>query len=359
MTRESIRRTVAVLFFALLIVTLSAPSALAKKKLVFIVHSYEENHVCGQPQANGVLEALSDIGLYPAQVEVRQYYMDTKKTHTSAKAIAAQGRRVLQEVDAHTPDAVVTLDDNAFSTVGLALVDRPGVSVVFSGLNGQPEMYNAKTPFMDTRERPGRNVTGVYEKLHLKRALSVIKNTLPNAKKAVGITDTSPTGKALAKQFELESQEELPMQWEQLQVKTFEEYKKVLKSLNNDNSIDAIYPVALTLPTKDGGRVTAPEIFRYTLEHSTKPEVPLNYFFCKLGLFGGASVDFKSMGKNAGMLLAAILQGESAGNLKMVEAPDYAIVFNSARAKMLGVNIPEDILLAADAVFTTIPLLEQ
>ena len=84
--------------------------------------------------------------------------------------------------------------------------------------------------------------------------------------------------------------------------------------------------MALTLATEEGGRVTAPGIFRWTLANSSKPEIPLNYYFCKLGLFGGASVDFKSMGKHAGIQVAAILEGEPAGNLAIVEAPDYAIV---------------------------------
>ncbi len=327
--------------------------------LVLIVHSYERNHVCGQPQADGVVEALKNAGLYPKKVTVKEFYMDTKKTYTSPEAVVERGRRALKEIDALRPQVVVLLDDNAFRVVGLELVDRPGMAVVFCGLNGQPEDYDKQKKFLETREHPGHNVTGVYEKLHLKRALTVIKNTLSNIDKVVGITDYSPTGNAITKQFELESADDLPVKWEVHRVKTFLEYKKLITELNQDASVQAIYPVALTLPTEDGSRVTAPGIFRWTLGHSKKPEIPLNHFFCKLGLFGGASVDFKSMGKHAGIQVVAILEGEPPGNLSIVEAPDYAIVFNLARARELGLFIPEHVLLASDSVFTKIELKDK
>ncbi len=332
------------------------PLACAQTPLVLIVHSYEKDHVCGQPQADGVIEALTESGLYPGRVNVKEFYMDTKKTYTTPKAVAERGRLALKEVEKRHPRIVVALDDNAFREVGMELINRPGIAVVFCGLNGQPEDYDRKKEFMDTREHPGGNVTGVYEKLHLKRALTVLHNALSGIKKVVGITDYSPTGNAITKQFELEAAEGLPVDWEVRRVKTFDEYKTLIKALNQDNAVQALYPVALTLPTSDGTRVTAPGIFRWTLANSRKPEIPLNYFFCKLGLFGGASVDFKSMGKHAGVQAAAILEGAQPGDLAIIEAPDYAIVFNLERANELGLFIPENILLASDSVFKHIEL---
>ncbi|MFW5837256.1 MAG: ABC transporter substrate-binding protein [Desulfovibrionaceae bacterium] len=333
-----------------------AGDAASERPLVIIVHSYEKNHVCGQPQADGVIEALEQAGYGQQRVEVREFFMDTKKTHTTPEAIAERGRLALEQVRDLAPDVVVVLDDNAFKTVGLALAETSERPVVFSGMNGQPEAYNKVVRFMESRERPGRTVTGVYEKLHLKRALSVMARVLPRQGAVVGITDYSPTGEALTRQLELEAAQGLPLPWEVRRVRTFEEYQTLIRELNQNDTVAAIYPVALTLPTAGGGRVTAPEIFAWTIEHSVKPEIPLNYYFCKMGLFGGASVDFKSMGKHAGMLAAAILAGREPGELAIIEAPDYAIVFNVARAEMLGLIVPEDILLASDAVFQTLPL---
>ena len=319
----------------------------------------KKNHICGQPQADGVIEALSEAGLYPNKVGVEQFFMDTKKTYTTPQAVAERGRLALDAVTRLHPAVVVVLDDNAFRVVGLELVDKPGLAVVFCGLNGQPEDYDKQKEFLDTREHPGHNVTGVYEKLHLKRALTVLNSALSNVHKVVGITDYSPTGEAITRQFEIESSQELPVKWEVRRVKTFEAYKELIHALNRDDTVQALYPVALTLPTKEGLRVTAAQIFKWTLDHSRKPEIPLNYFFCKLGLFGGASVDFKSMGKHAGMQTASILEGKPAGDISILEAPDYAIVFNTARAKELGLFIPEHILLASYPVYSEMLLKKQ
>lgn len=337
---------------------LAAPLWAGQKAVVFIVHSYEMGDVCGQPQADGVIEALRKAGLYPGRVEVKEFYMDTRSSHTTPEDIAVRGILVLEQVNSLQPKVVVTLDDSAFRHVGLPLLDRPDVAVVFSGMNGQPEDYDLESDFMETRKHPGHNITGVYEKLHLQHALKVIHTTLPEVRKVVGVTDVSPTGHALMRQFALEASEGMPMAWEVRQVETFESYKKLILHLNDDPETGAIYPVALTLAHGDK-RITAPEIFRWTLEHSRKPEIALNYHFCKLGLFGGASVDFTSMGRHAGVQVAAILEGTPAGSIPIIETPDYAIVFNVKRAEMLGLVIPEDILLASDAVFDSIVLFQE
>lgn len=343
-------------FLLAVFLALPAGPALAGKPLLYIVHSYEKNHVCGQPQADGVVSSLRETGLYPGKVEVKSYYMDTKVTNATPEAIARQGELALAEIERLKPAVVVTLDDNAFAQVGLKLVDRPDVSVVFSGMNGQPETYNAKKRFMETREHPGHNVTGVYEKLHLKRAISVLAKVM-HLTKAVGIVDYSPTGDGVIRQFEIESAWELPVDWDVYRVRTFDEYKQLIRTINDDDSIQAIYPVALTLEDH-GKRVSASEIFRWTIENSLKPEIPLNYFFCQLGLFGGASVDFSYMGRLAGTQASYILDGEKAGDLPIVEASNYAIVFNTARAEMLGIEIPMDVLLASDTLFKKMLLIQ-
>ncbi len=113
----------------------------------------------------------------------------------------------------------------------------------------------------------------------------------------------------------------------------------------------AIYPAALSLETADGQIYTASEIFAWTIKNSSKPEMSLNYFFSKIGLFGGAAVDFTSMGRMAGDKVARILNGEAAGTLPIEDARDYAIVFNQKRARQLKIRIPPPLLTAADHVY--------
>lgn len=324
-------------------------------KRVFIVASYSKDHICGKPQEIGVMKGLNKEGWFEGlNLKVERYYMNTKRKNTTKKAIKEQALIALDKIYKFHPDVVIFLDDNAIREVMLPLAKDERISLVFSGMNGQPEDYNKKVNIMKNRQQPGKKVTGVYEKLYVKRSLNVMSKAVPGLKgnKVVIITDFTPTGNALTKQFEMELKDKVAgIDWELKRVKNWEEYQALIHRINKDDKIKVIYPVALSLKTADGKTFTAPEIFKWTMEHSKKPEMALNYFFSKVGLFGGAAVDFKGMGQLAGIKAGQILNGTPAGGLAIEDAPDYAIVFNLKRAKQLNIKIPDPLLTAADFIY--------
>lgn len=332
-------------------------SALAKESVrVLVVHSYSSQHVCGKPQGDGIAQALAEDGWVEGKnLELRSFFMDTKKTFTTPEAIQERGRLALQAVEDFKPQVVLVLDDNAVREVLLPLVDRDDLAVVFSGMNGQPVDYSEKASFLQSLEKPGHNVTGVYEKLHLVKSMRVMAAALGDVApgdKVVGITDYSPTGNAITRQFAIElAGETPPFDWDLRRVKDFEEYQALIEELNADSTVRAIYPAALRLSAADGQTYIAGEIFDWTLKHSKKPEMALNYYFSKIGLFGGAAVDFTRMGYQAGKKAAKILAGTRAGDIPIEDAIDYAIVFNVSRAESLGIDIPKSLLTAADHVY--------
>jgi ABC-type uncharacterized transport system substrate-binding protein len=333
-------------------VTTFAQSQPAKR--IFIVHSYEKGHVCGEPQAEGILNALKAGGWTEGRnLAVGLYYMDTYRTNAAPEAMAREGKTALDKIAEFKPDIVFVLDDPAARFVMMPLVGRTDLSVVFSGMNGQPEMYNEMNKFLDSRARPGGNVTGVYETLYVAQSLKVMAQAVPGLRdgKVVMITDQSPTGNALTKQFDLELKDQNDVKWEARRVKDWAEYMKLIEELNGDATVKAIYPVALTLPVEGGGRYAAAQIYDWTITNSKKPEMAINYFFARMGLFGGAVINFGSMGKLAGQKGAKILGGTKAGDLPIEDAPDYAIVFNVKRASDLGIQIPPRVLSAASAVY--------
>jgi hypothetical protein len=165
------------------------------------------------------------------------------------------------------------------------------------------------------------------------------------------ITDFSPTGNGLTRQFEIELKDVTDVRWEVRRVHDWSEYTALIQALNDDDDVKAIYPVALTLPAGDSGRYAASKIYDWTLAHSRKPDMAINYFFARMGLFGGAVVNFGAMGRLAGQQGAKILGGAKPGDIAIEDAPDYAIVFNLKRARDLGIEIPTRILAAANAVY--------
>ncbi|MBI9089070.1 MAG: hypothetical protein JEZ12_07635 [Desulfobacterium sp.] len=320
---------------------------------VFILHSYEKDHVCGQPQHNGVIAALTDAGFEEnVDFKVQAFYMDTKRTNNTPPLIHRQAQKALAAIDDFKPHVLVPLDDNAFRTVALALTDSP-MAIVFCGMNGQPEAYNRIKPFMETRLQPGHNTTGVYEKLYIADAIRVHSRLLPGLEKVRIFVDTSPTGFAIHRQILLEmAHPSIPWDWEITVIANWEQYQQEILLANQDPATSAIYPGVLLLKDVAGATYTAPEIFAWTVKHSTKPEIPLNYAFAHMGLFGGAAVDFHAMGVQVGQMVARIFNGVSPGTISIQDAKKYALVFNLKRARQLGITIPPEILMAADEVIT-------
>ncbi len=331
------------------LLNVSVKSYGADVKKMFILHSYEQEHVCGQPQHDGVVASLKNKGFKVGEnLSVATYYMDTKRNNNTTELIARQADIALQKITDFSPDVLVTIDDNAYRTVAIKLVDRP-LSIVFSGMNAQPEDYNTIARAIDSWNLPGHNVTGVYEKLHFLEALQVHAKLFTSLQKVVAFVDTSPTGKAIKKQIELEiAGEQLPCKLDIKVIQSFEQYKKEILKASVDPKVGAIYPAALLLRDGQGNTYTAPDIFAWTIKNSRKPEIALNYSFTRIGLFGGAAVDFYAMGEQAGEMIAEIFQGKNAGTLPIKKAERYALAFNLVRAESLNIQLPEDILLAAD-----------
>lgn len=325
-------------------------------KKLFVVHSYSSTHVCGAPQEHGLIDFLAKKGWDISEnLDFKVFHMDTKKRYTKPEEIVHRGKLALAEIERYQPDVVVVLDDNAFKNVGLKLLGKPNISVVFSGVNGQPEAYNQTAKFMEDRQHPTQNITGVYEKLWISKSLAVMKEAIGNFKskdEMVIIVDQSPTGKAIQKQVEIELEKSaIDVNWHIEVVKNFTQYEALIKRLNQNTKVKAIYPAALSLTLSNGETWAGFDIIKWTIAHSQKPEMALNFSFTQLGYLGGASVDFYQMGQQVGAMVAKIFNGQPVSQIPIEDAKEYSLAFNSQRAKKLKFTIPESLLLAADRVY--------
>src|ERR1700719_1351758 len=94
-------------------------------KRIYIVQSYEKGHVCGEPQAEGILGALAAAGWEKGRnLTVQSYYMDTYRTNAAPEAMKAEGQKALAEIAEFKPDIVFVLDDAAVRQVMLPLIGR-------------------------------------------------------------------------------------------------------------------------------------------------------------------------------------------------------------------------------------------
>jgi len=349
-------------FFVVLLVgvlvVLPHSRALGMQK-VFFVHSYDAKNVCGVPQQAGAVGLLEKLGYEEGEnILYQTFYMDTKKKYTTPQQQEMRGKIALSMIRKFDPDVVMVIDDNAAKYVMLPLVDTK-YQLVFSGMNGQVEDYDKMVEFMETRKRPGHNITGVIEYMHFAESFQLMQRIIPRLKKVMFISDMTPTGNALTRAIKIAMQRgpSFPVEVEIRPTATFVEYKKLIYEANKRPDVDCVYPIAVALdaaPPKK--RVVAPEIFAWTLKNSKKPDVAATFFFCKFGMLGGATVDFPAMGREAGIKIARILKGEKAGNIPIENCKRFAIAVNIARAEHLGIQIPYEILGAADHIYKVMTL---
>jgi ABC-type uncharacterized transport system substrate-binding protein len=324
---------------------------------VFIVLSYDPENLASNPQDRGLVKGFADHGFVDGDtVSIERFFMDTKRTYTKSEQVEARGREALARIKVFKPDLVITVDDNATRTVMLSLVDSD-TPVVFTGINNKPEVYNRGREFMHSRLRPGHNVTGVYEKLYIEKYLQVMREIVPDLRKIVFIVDDSLTGNAIKKQMEEGLfADNSGILYSIRKVSSFEEYKQLIRWIDFDPEIGAYHALVFRLRAGNGAIITGRDIIHWTLGHTRKPALSGNYFMCKLGTLGGVSVDFTAMGRQAGNKGARILKGQPAGEIAIEDAAQYALVFNIARARQLGMVIPLELLGAADHVYETMEL---
>ena len=216
-----------IIFIALLLFSFCTGISYSQQtKRVFIVSSYDKNNVCSLPQEKGVYKGLNHQGwIKGINMDVKIFYMDTKKHYTTADAIRQRGELALKQIEAYNPQVVIVIDDNAFKEVGLKLAGRKDIAVVFTGINCPPEIYNQQVHFMDSRLRPGLNITGVYEKIYIDRSIKVMQAALGfNKGNIVALLDDSPTGYAFNEQFAVEKKNFPPgINWIEHRVNNWQE----------------------------------------------------------------------------------------------------------------------------------------
>jgi hypothetical protein len=118
---------------------------------VFIVQSYEKDHVCGSPQGKGIETSLAKE--FKDRLDIKNHFMSTKTINSTPEKMQQEARIVLSEVESFKPDMVFMVDDDAFREVGLKLIEQ-SYPVIFSGMNAQPENYSKNVPFLDGDGRP-------------------------------------------------------------------------------------------------------------------------------------------------------------------------------------------------------------
>lgn len=132
------------------------------KPRILILQSYHIDYPWTRDVNIGIERVLGKRTDY----SIRWHYMDTKR-NPSAHFMKNAGIHAIRKINDWKPAVVIAIDDDAQEYAAKEFVNKSGISIVFSGVNGGVEHYG----YMGAT-----NVTGLYERKALAPFLDLVND---------------------------------------------------------------------------------------------------------------------------------------------------------------------------------------
>ena len=350
-TARPLLTVLAVLLCAVIVPRAQAGTGYYRQFRIFIVSSYHRTYLWSQDVQSGLCAALLEAGLLSSieeqneftekdvleneRVVLRKVWMDTKRKN-SRRQIADAVAQIVKEVEEFRPDIILLGDDNASNYVGNQYIDTP-IPVVFWGVNGLPVRYG----LIDSVERPGHNVTGVYQAGYLQENIVFLKKLVPDIRTMAILSDDSPTGRSKVKAIErLAETEDLPVKIiGSVATNDYEEWKE--RALRMSKKVDSFFVLNHnTLKDVNGSAVDQLEAGRWYLENIRKPDCAQEKQFAQEGILlvvddSGFKQGFDAMK----IALDILLKGQDPALISVTAPTRGPVIINRRRAEMLGLDI--------------------
>ena len=327
----------------------SEPAADGDKLRIVVVSSYHREYLWSQDTNAGLTAALLEFGLLENAAQATEFWekdrvesskaivsklwMDTKRRNRLSE-IADAVSKVVAFIDDFKPDIILLGDDNAANYIGNHYLDTQ-IPVVFWGINGTPMKYG----LLNSLERPGHNVTGIYQAGYLREGLMALKEVLPELKTFAVLSDDSPTGRSKAKQFlRWARRGELPLELVDVVVTNeYETWKR--RALELSDQVDAFFVLNHnTLRTAGGEPVEQLDVGRWYLNNIRKPDIAHERHFVKEGILSAVEDSGFKQGFEAMRVAHRILHGgENPADIAVYAPEQGPFIINTVRARALGI----------------------
>ena len=323
----------------------------SKQARIFVVDSYHREYLWSQDTHAGVCAALLEFGflddknqvkkytendyIESAKAVVRKVWMDSKRKNTMSD-LAAATARIFEQANKFRPDMILLGDDDAANYIGNLYMDTK-IPVVFWGINGVPLKYG----LIDSIEKPGHNVTGIYQAGYLQESVEFLKKLSPGVKTFAILSDDSSTGRPKVKELERLAQEgKLAIKLAAtVMTNSLSEWKS--EALRLQKEVDAFFVLNHnTLKDDLGNPVDQLKIGAWYLRNIRKPDCGHEKQFAIEGLLLVVDDSGFKQGYEAVKVAYQILeQGKNPADIP-VRAPERGpVIANRQRAAMLGIDL--------------------
>lgn len=323
------------------------------KVRLLVVSSYHREYAWSQETNAGLCAAMLKFGYFENQMQAEEFsqkdhvetaavvvtklWMDTKRKK-SKKEKAQATADIKKFTDQFNPDLILLGDDNAANYVGNQFLDAK-IPIVFWGVNNTPVKYG----IVEDIQKPGHNITGVYQPGYILESIGFLKSILPDTKSVALLSDATTSGRNHAKKIEhLAYSKQLPFELRASVITNdFEEWQR--KALELQNKVDAFFLAQYSgLTDKNGTPVPAENVAAWYLHNIQIPEAVSQGQFIKQGMLCGADDSGFNQGYEAVVMAHDILTN----GLNPAEYPCRAphrgpLMVNRQRAAMLGIELSE------------------
>jgi len=328
---------------------MNANASQKEKTRIAIVSSYHPEYLWSQQTKKGVLKAFIDFGylkqigqasqfnlddqIETHRVVIKKWWMDSKRKN-SRKEIAISLAKIITEIDIFNPDIILLGDDNAANYVGNHYLDTK-TPIVFWGINGLPLKYD----LMDSMERPGHNITGVYQVSYHVESVRYLKKLFPAVKTMAVLSDDSPSGRSHAKKIQRYAEQgKLGVKLEKVVItNSYNDWKH--QALTLKDKVDAFFILTHnTLKDHEHQHVNYLEVANWYLTHIDIPEVTPTRFYVNEGFLSAIDDSAFNQGYEAVKIAHSILSGQtSPAEIASYAPPRGPFIINRWRAKKLGI----------------------
>lgn len=328
--KERFRLTLIVAVIALTTCFASLTTVQADAFKVLVVMSYEENNPWCKEIKQGIDSVLSGTS------DITYFYMDTKVNIEDGPKKAEDAYALFRQME---PDGLITVDDNAQSLFVLPyLKHHVETPVMFSGVNADAEKYGFPTP----------NISGILERGHIRESIALAKQLVPSTRSVAFLAKDSPSGRALLRQVESESDTYLVKTSFHLieSVNDLSEIDEVLSEQSDVIYVDSMQGVK----GPEGNPLRYRTMIELLTDRYRKPIIGANQHHVEQGALCSVVKTGQEQGRTAAEMLQKAMQGAAVKELPVVQNYQGKRVINVTAIKALNLQVKPIVLVGATLI---------
>ncbi len=248
----------------------------------------------------------------------------------------------LKSTDDNRKNEVAALKANVLLTIGsttTAFADKnfPDIPIVFAKV-----LNPIESGFIASWDKPGHHVTGAALDIPVDQQMQKFSTVIPKMKR-IGVIYTSSSVRLVEEARKACSA--LGLGLTAIQIASTKDLPAAVDSLCH--SVDGIWTIADEL-------LSSPQFIRHTLVETLRARIPImgfNQNFVENGALFCLEADYKFIGRQAGEMVAALIQGKSIGSIRP-SVPDVVYLYlNLKSGKLLNIDFSAELISVAKETY--------